>query len=394
MNEERRGWIPELDGLRAVAALVVVLAHHDPSPYEPARASVYGVLTGVRLVIPGALGVVFFFTLSAFLLTYLGRREWERTDGFDLRSFYVRRALRIWPLYGVSIVAGLVLARQNGWIWDHLWLWVLFLSNWSLVFSGWDGHVNRAPVSFDILWSIGVEEQFYLLFQLLLVAALASRRAALAIVVGLFVGSAVLRAASLRLPYLLGEWDPVLAWNQMYYATVTYIDTFAAGAVAGWIVSGSDRRWARVLSRRGMGWLVALAALSVCLAWRAQPWYPDEAFRSFILTSTGLVFATILLWVTANGRAWVSAVLRSRPLRLLGVVSYGIYVWHPFADALTRPWLTALALPTDLKLVVMLTGYVAVTVGLACLSYVLVEGPCLRLKDRLVRPGHPRAVQA
>lgn len=394
MNEDRRGWIPELDGLRAIAALVVVLAHHDPAPYEPAGWSAYGVLTGIRLIVPGALGVVFFFTLSAFLLTYLGRREWQRTGGFDLRSFYVRRALRIWPLYGVSVLAGLLLARQNTWLWDHLWLWALFISNWSLVLSGWAGHVNRAPVSFDVLWSIAVEEQFYLLFPLLLVAALASRRAALAVVVGLFVGCAVLRWASLRAPYVLGAWDPAMAWNQMYYATVTYVDTFAAGAVAGWLVAGSDGRWARVLSRRGIGWLVALAALSVGLAWRSQPWYPDELFRSVVLTWTGLVFATVLLWVTANGRARLSAVLRSRPLRVLGALSYGIYVWHPFSDALTRPWLTSLSLPTDLKLVVMLAVYVGVTVALAGLSYVLVERPCLRLKDRLVRPGHPRAVPA
>ncbi|TKS58085.1 MAG: acyltransferase [Nitrospira sp.] len=391
----RGSWLAEVDGLRALAALSVVLAHFSRGTDASSSAPIQRFLGALDRMSFANLGVMFFFTLSAFLLTYLGVREHDRTGGISLRRFYARRCLRIWPLYFTVLAADLLLVSPRGplsptyvaaerqweWIWSHLWMFAGFLSNWSLALNNIRGHVDQAPFPLAILWSIGVEEQFYLFFPLLLALAVSGKRRA-----GLLAAGLLLLGVVFRLAFLLAPVDrPTMgASGGMYYATLTYADGFVAGSAAGWLAARRQipawMRWP------GVGVVILLLTLGLGLIWHDRLWHPYALSSVVLYTATGVAFAACLLWVTSNPQAIVARVLRSRPLKTLGVLSYGIYMWHPMAATLTRTNLDPLIVDSppeaDLRLIIHLTSYVVLTVILAALAYLIVEKPFLRIKER------------
>jgi peptidoglycan/LPS O-acetylase OafA/YrhL len=399
-GQSERGWVSELDGLRALAALSVVLAHFRTSPPDAATGSMRALIGALERLSLANLGVMFFFTLSAFLLTYIGLREHDRTGRFGVKRFYVRRCLRIWPLYFSVLLVDLLVLRppnlikteawvgdgQWTWLTGHVWMFVGFVSNWSLALNGVSGYVDRTPFPLAILWSIGVEEQFYALYPLLLLGALASgrRAAGVAIVVGL-IGVAG-RVVFLFLPVTR---EALGAAGGMYYATSTYADTFVAGSVAGWLAARIDTTGAptaAMMRRGGVGW--ALVALTSGLGWLwfDRLWHPYRLSTIGLYTATGVTFAGLLLWIAVNRDSRTSRVLRSHPLRSLGLLSYGIYLWHPIGLLLARQNLRSMVEASsgqdESQAALVLMTYLATTVMLATVGYVLVERPFLRLKDR------------
>jgi peptidoglycan/LPS O-acetylase OafA/YrhL len=147
-------WIGELDGLRGLACLSVVLAHYAvPGPFWTRQLR-----EEVLNVSAANLGVVFFYTLSAFLLTYIGVHEYATKGSFSVRHFYIRRCFRIWPLYFTVLAVELVKIQPGGpmhpglavgpatwtWINEHLWLYLGLLSNWSLAFNYVGGYVDQS----------------------------------------------------------------------------------------------------------------------------------------------------------------------------------------------------------------------------------------------------------
>lgn len=391
----RESWLAEVDGLRALAALSVVLAHFGRGVDASSSAPIQRFLEALDRMSFANLGVMFFFTLSAFLLTYLGVREHDRTRTFSIRRFYARRCLRIWPLYFTVLVADLLLVsphnllspayvaaeRQWEWIWSRLWMFAGFLSNWSLALNHIHGHVDQAPFPLAILWSIGVEEQFYLFYPLLLTLAVSGKRRA-----GLLAAGLVLLGVVFRLGFLLVPVDrPTMgASGGMYYATLTYTDGFVAGSAAGWLAA--RRQVPTWMRRPGVGVVILLLTLGLGLTWHGRLWHPYALSSVVLYTATGVAFAACLLWVTSNPQAIVARVLRSRPLKTLGVLSYGIYLWHPMAAALTLMNLDPLIADSppeaDLRLIIHLMSYVVLTVTLAALGYLIVEKPFLRMKER------------
>jgi peptidoglycan/LPS O-acetylase OafA/YrhL len=396
----RGWWLSEVDGLRALAALSVVVAHFSHGSDASSSTPVVRFLDALDRMAVANLGVMFFFTLSAFLLTYLGVREHERTGRIDLRRFYARRCLRIWPLYFTVLAVDLLLISPRGplspayvaaerqweWIWSHVWMFAGFLSNWSLALNHMHGHFDQAPFPLGILWSLAVEEQFYLVYPVLLGLAVTGKWRA-----GILAAGLVLAGILFRLGFLLAPVDrPTMgASGGMYYATLTYTDGFVAGSAAGWLAARrSIPGW---LGWPGAGVVILLLTLSLGLTWHDRLWYPYGLISVILYTATGVAFAACLLWVMSNPQAMVARVLRSRPLRTLGLLSYGIYMWHPVAAVLTRLNLDPLSAgplsETDLMLVIRLTSYVVLTVVLAALGYLIVERSCLRIKERFRATG-------
>src|SRR4051812_21525628 len=162
---EQNGWLPELDGLRAVACLAVVLFHAHEDWFA-----------GTAL---GGMGVSLFFCLSGFLIFVLASREYARTGTLALRRFYLRRVLRIWPLYFVAIGLGILLFGAPGivpgadafdgmttpeYLIRYGYAFPLFLTNLLIAFS-YIGHFRWfAPDFLVVTWTIAVEEQFYAVF--------------------------------------------------------------------------------------------------------------------------------------------------------------------------------------------------------------------------------------
>jgi peptidoglycan/LPS O-acetylase OafA/YrhL len=368
----RSKWIREVDGLRAVACLAVVYEHYSPWK-EVANSSLYSLWREPTIYSPGSLGVAFFFTLSAFLLTYLGVREYDRSEHFSVPRFIARRCLRIWPLYFVVVAAYVVLglfikphfppAQQftdPDWM-SQLWVYVLFLQNW----------ITHRFVEMGILWTLAVEEQFYLIFPLVFCFVIARRSwsiCAIFILIALAIG--------------WRTWITITDAKQFdpYFDTSTYLDIFAAGALAGWLVAKG--RVPAIFKSKfiGIGILIAMPALGYL--GHFSFFRPFSAGSVLVYSGMAVVFSCTLLWVVTNPLSIISRLLRSPVARRLGVLSYGIYMWHIIAKSIVF-WLSDGSFSGNLFFITSFTAYVGLAILLAAISYRFVELPFLELKRGL-----------
>jgi peptidoglycan/LPS O-acetylase OafA/YrhL len=300
----RPGRIAALDGLRGIAVVAVLLFHTAGAP-----------LAG------GYLGVDVFFVLSGFLIAGILLDSWDRGHGLELKTFWLRRARRLAPPLLVLLLA-LSLARVavpqiavDLWRADILAA-LTYTTNWFLIFTG-AAYFDEFGVASPLMhtWSLAIEEQFYLGFAvvlLLLVPRLPRGQVGLVLAVAT-IGSAAWMA-------IASAWDE--SWA--YFSTGTRIQALLVGALlALWVRRSDGRWWSPNQSRRRdvLGWMAA-AGLAVCLV------IPDGQalmFRGgFLLVA---FFVAGIIWsALAPGR--MASVLSWRPLVAVGVISYGIYLWH------------------------------------------------------------------
>jgi peptidoglycan/LPS O-acetylase OafA/YrhL len=262
-------------------------------------------------------------------------------------------------------------------------MWFGFLSNWSLAMTHVGSYRDETPFVLAIFWSLSIEEQFYLLFPIILSMILRSAgRVWRVIVIAALLGAAC-RAIFLLIP--LGPHPPVFLGG-MYYATWCYADVFLAGCIAGWITArGSPPLLATALRRTPAGALLGTSVVGLTFLWRQAWLYPYASYCVVLYGVTASVFAVGILWIAANGGSVVSRLLRSRLLGTLGVLSYGIYLWHPAVGSVV---LALQVIATGARLNgYLITGtgfvfYIAMTIGAAALTYLAVERPFLLLKKR------------
>jgi peptidoglycan/LPS O-acetylase OafA/YrhL len=293
----------------------------------------------------GQTGVDLFFVLSGFLITsiLLGSPQ---DDWGEVRTFYVRRALRILPLYYAYLLMVVLFHRPVGWPY-----WIYLQNFWV-----WSVHPIAGPEHF---WSLAVEEQFYLVWPFLVLFA--PRRLLVPILWVLIVAAGMFRLA------LFGRED-------IYALTFTRMDGLAAGGVLA--VYFGRRSLARY-----RGWLVAglvlLTAISGVLAVdfgrRRLLWF---AVVKYWALSGMFAFLLAVILITPMWRGW--AALRWRPLRWVGRISYGLYVFHPAVFRVTYRMLGSR--PAWLRCV----AGVVFAFGISALSWYLYERNFIRLKDWLV----------
>ncbi len=385
---DRMYW-PELDGLRFVAFLLVYLFHGGVPqfagwvneglrnlaarlPFDPSWARPNW---GATIQGNGWTGVQLFFLLSGYLIARLLLRERVRFGRIDLRAFWVRRILRIWPLYYAIVLVGFVLIPwSRGGLTDasgrqqlatHLGPFCLFLGNWSMGLLG--------PVSSDalsVLWSVCVEEQFYLFVPLLI--AWCGPRVRLILVL-------VLMALAIAWRGWLASRDvsPLL----FQYSTPTQADSLLSGV----LLAIGLHHWTPGLRwRRVFGWLqwpVLLAFIGL-LAW------PGLARGSVAMRAWGFVplwaLGAALVGVLTAGDGPVGRFLAHRWLVWLGRISYGLYMVHELALDGTRRVVEAVGWFPNQEILTSLAALGA-TIGLAAVSYYGLELPFLRLKGRWTR---------
>lgn len=363
-----RYYRPELDVLRFIAFMFVFFTHrNDLSPVDPLK---HPWLYNLSLI--GVYGVPIFFMLSAFLITELLQREQERTGTIHVRSFYVRRILRIWPLYFL-VFYGLVLLNHYvphvGADSPEKWAaFSLFAGNWYITLKGWIEY----PV--NPMWSLSVEEQFYIVVPFL---AMLGRRALIAIniaVIAISYGVIVYYAQHIT-PGFSGQWTNSFVQFQ-FFAAGMLMALFLRGRVPDLPVSV---RTAGVVLAVTL-WLVAFTVFGI---------KADDP-RSTVLQS-------LAGWpLVLGGAALMLVSLLGTPQRFLpsafiylGRISYGLYMIHAFffymVFVVWRPWFTetaesvGLATWRDVIAAVIAFG---LTVSLASISYFLVERPFLHLKRR------------
>ncbi|WP_213816492.1 acyltransferase family protein [Glaciihabitans sp. dw_435] len=346
-----------IDGLRAIAVIAVVVFHLFPA-----------VMPG------GALGVDIFFVISGFLITRLLLREHAATGRVRLAAFWTRRARRLLPaLAALVLVCTLAAAVIGGDVMVGIGTQVLsaatFSSNWVAIATGSDYFAGTSPDLFRNLWSLAVEEQFYLFWPLILLLLLRSRRG---IVGRVLVAAAVASAVLMLVLYNVGA-----GATRVYYGTDTHLFGLALGGLLAWgAVRFAGRglvRWAwsrQLLMGAGCLALIALVTLTVVL-----PAQSPIAFRG------GLVVACLLTVGVLVGAAlpgsWLGRALDVPLLRWIGERSYGLYLWHWPVLVLVRAAMPAWRGSVFADVVVGLLTLV-VTVGLATVSYRYLETPVRR----------------
>jgi peptidoglycan/LPS O-acetylase OafA/YrhL len=336
-----------LDGLRAVAVAGVVW-HHS-----------YSGLDALPMMRHGFLGVDLFFVLSGFLITTLLLREQQRSGRISLRHFYIRRALRIFPLYYAVLIAltayfaAAADSAQRARYFSELPYHAAYLSNWI-----------DSETMLSITWSLSTEEQFYLLWPLLLIAL---GRRSLAIVVPFLVLNQLVNFG------LLDAWLVAIGLpygdHEILQATFTPLCLGVLLAFA--LETARSSAIARHPAVRHVVTVLALLLLVVANI-------PGE-FRGWPRVSFQLVAALLVVALVLNPTHWVARALEWRPVAYVGRISYGVYLLHlPVIDVVQRLGLPASGRATGLLFVSSFAG----TVVLAALSYTYFEGPLLRLKDR------------
>lgn len=345
----RLAYTPALDGLRGLAVAGVLLFH--------------GEVPGIR---GGHLGVTAFFTLSGFLITALLLVERRSTGRIDLRSFWTRRAKRLVPAVLVCLpLVALVVALSpepapDGVTWDALAA-AFWVANWRFVLDEQTyADLFALPSPFQHFWSLAVEEQFYLGYPLLVVAVLggaaALRTRRLAVVLG---GLTVLSTLQL---FRLAEQGGAL--GRAYYGTDARIAELLVGALLALALVGTSGlrvpgRWA---GPAGVVGLTGLLAAMVLLEKGDRLLYTGGYLA--VAGCTAAVVAACL-----RPQSLVARVLSMRALVVLGIVSYGVYLFHwPLFLLLTESF-------TGSDPVTLFLVRVGATLGLAWASYELVEWP-------------------
>jgi peptidoglycan/LPS O-acetylase OafA/YrhL len=348
--ETRR--IPQIDGLRAIAILMVFGAH----------------AFGVPLF---WMGVDLFFVLSGFLITgILLRLKQNRTAGGSYWSaFYLRRVRRILPPYVAFLVALSLVWRVP---WSHIWYWYLFfVPNIPLALG------KVAVAAMTPLWSLGVEEQFYFLWPWLVL--LCAREGLRRIALGVIVISPLLRALA----------TPLFSTHfPIYSLTVFRADTLAMGAFIA-LAASRDPQWIARHRRLALGsFVLALAllvSLSILPSFRAGA--NSVLFNSIAYSLSAVGLGGTLIYVLGLQKGFLHTLLTSPPLTYLGLISYTFYLYHEavllqVSRYLHSPILIALAAFT-------------VTVLISMLSWHLFEAPILGRSTRKVAAvSPPQAVAA
>ncbi len=344
--------LPGLDGLRAVAVLLVVVYHLFPA--LPA----------------GFLGVDVFFVISGFLITTLLLREHDEHGRIGLVDFWRRRARRLLPAIGVVVLVTASLAWMVGGdilvgLGGQLLGATTFSYNWVAVANGSSyfggGLDSSAPELLRNLWSLAVEEQFYLLWPLLLPLVLRLRRGRVPVAVGL-------AAASVLAAVLLAGSGA----TRVYYGT----DTHAFGLLLGVALA-----FLRPAERRGgVPAVVGGAAIAgvVALAF-VTPGDGIETFPGLLVAASVLTVVAIAAAVRAGSR--LGRALDVAPLRWIGERSFGIYLWHwPLVVILTVATTRSspdVAVPVEVALLTLALALVAAEV-----SFRFIEQPVRRLGFR------------
>lgn len=355
-----KGQIPSLDGIRAVSILIVLAGH-----------------VGISDRIPGGFGVMIFFFLSGYLITTLFAREWDRTGQTDLIDFYRRRFLRLFPplLLCLSICYLLTYSGMaNGnldpaAIVSHLF----YFNNYYLLLTD---QPEQVTAGLTPLWSLSVEEHFYLFFPFLFVQT-ARGRAGPRVYIGL-----LLAVLTWRFVRVIGAGDTEWA---IYLRSDTRIDSMLFGcllSVLHWQSpafqdNAQSRQWRTVI-------LLVLAGAAIF----ASILIRDPLFRSTLRYSIqGVALMVVFHFAVTSPHMALFRPLNWTLVRMIGVYSYNIYLWHYVViRLLEKHGIFASSYPAFVLAVVTITLCIAAAV------YHGVELPLRRLRDR--RAGQPFSTQA
>ena len=379
---------PELDGIRGIAILAVMLSHAaglmGVRPYHRPH-TIWASLAG-HLLIPGWGGVDLFFTLSGFLITGILLRARTRTTYFS--AFYARRILRIFPIYYLFLSLTLLAAH----LWPSFGLllpqtgkqrlsYFLYLQNWPCFWMGWTGMTSL----WGVFWSLAVEEQFYLVWPTV-IRFLRTNVILICCLLGVTLGT--------PLRYWILFHMTGMNVGVLQFPTTRLDGLFLGAALA--LYRESKGRPVPLAWAWGFFWAGALLFLQIFVfhfpeLFSIGTHIATYGVTAFALMSGGLIAAS------QHPVSWLRRILTFSGLRLAGRYSYGMYVYHLLVYA-AFTWLAKQLSPSTggeliLPLALLwMAAAIATTTGLAILSYRYFEEPLLRLKRFFPSPAAPVGV--
>lgn len=391
MSDKVRVYFPGLNGLRFLAALSVIVSHvemilrftgHKSMWYWlEARMSFNGFqtladgkadLAGYIVTHLGYCGVIFFFVLSGFLITYLLIVEREETGDISIKNFYLRRIMRIWPLYYLIVFLGFFVLPNISWFevfeqmknFDknfvfNLICYVFMVPNLSVPFTIWHmpniGH----------LWSIGVEEQFYLFWPVVIYFFAKTQRFIIWFVVCLIAFKMFI------------TWVPIFSIEFTKFIGTLKFEAMAVGALgAYWLYYKKER------------WLTFLYTLPVQIACYVSVPVVILLIPKAILGAMYLflapIFLIIILNISSNPRSILK--LENPVFDYLGKISYGLYMYHLLILAFVVNVMSSICeLQFELTIgqrVIIYASAIGLTILVAGISYRYFESPFIRMKNR------------
>ncbi|MFT3822761.1 MAG: acyltransferase [Chitinophagaceae bacterium] len=356
-------YLPGLNGVRFLAVLFVIIAHIESFKYRLGFKQVFDLVYRGHL---GSFGVTIFFTLSGFLITYLLKAEIQLTGTINTRNFYIRRILRIWPLYFLMVIICLFIIPKipfffnvygesfahHKYFWLHFLLLIVMLPNISLI-------LTLLPYG-NILWSIGVEEQFYLVWPVILKKTKKSILFVAIVCLSVFIILKIFFAAIASKGYGSLAWQ-FISWSRYSCLLI--------GAIA---VELSGRKllktkWVQIL---------ALSAFLLMLTNTISFHY----FYLFKSETQATIVAILLINISLNEDSFIK--LENKVLNYLGKISYGLYIYHLFAITITLKLLSGLYTTISYTAwsAIVFIGTVTLTILLAHISYFYFERKILRKK--------------
>lgn len=363
-SHPKRFYFDNLDALRFFSFLAVFLYHsfHTDSPAIKADG-MYRFVNG--LFKHGDLGVNFFFVLSGFLITYLLLKEEQRYGKIDIPKFYMRRVLRIWPLYFAVLAFGFLvfpLLKQLGGQVSHEtaspWLMGAFLGNFNNI---WNGLPDASMLG--VLWSVGIEEQFYLFWPLLMVLFARQR-------VWVFLG-----IIGMSVAFRTYYWDN---YDMLYFHTLSAISDMAMGGLLAWGIFTYPDTPQRMGYKKWHSLLLYGSVLLVVI-------FRKDIFSGPVVVVERISFALLFALVIAE-QCFIDKPLvgwgRWKALSRLGQYTYGLYCLHFIGILVALQISKRLGTHVHPYQVIFWETALALgcSIGIAYLSYHLYEQPFLRYK--------------
>lgn len=365
--KKERIFFPNLDGLRFFSFFSVFLFHIWLLFFD--RFKVPGTTHKVVTFLfqNGEIGVNFFFVLSGFLITYLLIEEKRLTGRIHVINFYIRRILRIWPLFYLCILFGLVLYPLiknliGGELYDvaHPWTYFVFLNNFDFMRNG-------APAIISVLWSVAIEEQFYLCWPLIL--SLVPLRKYPYVFFIIILGSIIFRAFHIEDPRVL------------HFHTLAVIGDMALGGLLAYyiIFSKQFHNFITDMPRLSIAFLYLLAL--IIFLFRHQLFIgPLVVVERLIIA---IVFGLIILEQNFSAHS-LFKMSSFKKVSNLGIYTYGLYCLHVIALTFMEQLFRKVGFNMENPIILLVAGLLALVVCiiLALISYYYFEKRFLKLKDR------------
>lgn len=369
-DKQQQIFFENLDGLRFLCFLSVFFFHSFYTEYQWIKNNEYYILIKKEIFGNGNLGVNFFFVLSGFLITYLLIKEKEIRHTINIPFFWIRRILRIWPLYFLCVFFGFFIfpliksfLGQTPNETAHIFYYLTFLNNFDFIKNGLPDSSNLG-----VLWSIAIEEQFYFIWPIIL--ALVPIKKMWIIFISIILGSITFR-------YFYQS--PILYEHH----TLSCIGDMAVGALGSWLILQKPKFLQRIISlKKFYIFLIYLVFISIFF-FRKELFYWNELLK---ITERIIIAFIILLIILEQNYSIKSFFKMSKFKRIsyLGTISYGLYCLHFIGILITINITRILKINDHFWQVMILETSIALflTIIISKLSFKIVEKPFLNLKNK------------